>query len=124
MGLNEEQCLDGNIPIKVVKLDYSCIARAIAMRKTQGFFKIIVTNDDEMKILGMRAVGEYVIVKIEEKKTDSGILTKAANQGKVIDCQVDRNLRGKTVLFNDKREYTSHNNVLFIPYEFILAVLG
>jgi hypothetical protein len=71
----------------------------------------------------MRAVGEYVIVKIEEKKTDSGILTKAANQGKVIDCQVDRNLRGKTVLFNDKREYTSHNNVLFIPYEFILAVL-
>ena len=71
----------------------------------------------------MKAVGEYVIVRIEEKKTASGILTKAANQGKVLDCQVDRNLRGKTVLFNDKREYTSHNNVLFIPYEFILAVL-
>ena len=71
----------------------------------------------------MKAVGEYVIVKIEERETASGILTKAANQGKVIDCKVDKSLRDKIVLFNDKREYTSHNNVLFIPYEFILAVL-
>jgi len=59
VGMNEMTCRDKNIPIKVVKIDYSCIARAIAMRKTQGFFKIIVTNDDEMKILGMRAIGEH-----------------------------------------------------------------
>lgn len=58
VGMNEQQCVQKNIPIKVVKLDYSLISRAIAMRRTQGFFKIIVTNDDEMKILGMRAVGE------------------------------------------------------------------
>ena len=65
VGLNEKQCIEQNIPIKVVKLDYSCIARAIAMRKTQGFFKIIVTNDDEMKILGMRAVGEHASSAIQ-----------------------------------------------------------
>jgi len=44
VGLNEQQCLEQNIPVKVVKIDYSVIARAVAMRKTEGFFKIIVTN--------------------------------------------------------------------------------
>jgi dihydrolipoamide dehydrogenase len=65
VGLNEQQCIDQNLPIKVVKLDYSIIARAIAMRKTQGFFKILVTNDEEMKILGMRAVGEHASSTIQ-----------------------------------------------------------
>ena len=65
VGMNEKQCHEKNIPVKVVKIDYSCIARAIAMRKTQGFFKIIVTNDDEMKILGMRAVGEHASSAIQ-----------------------------------------------------------
>lgn len=65
VGLNEQQCVEQNIPVKVVKLDFSVIARAIAMRKTQGFFKIIVTNDDEMKILGMRVVGEHASSAIQ-----------------------------------------------------------
>jgi dihydrolipoamide dehydrogenase len=65
VGLNEQRCVQQGIPIKVVKIDYSCIARAIAMRKTQGFFKIIVTNDDEMKILGMRAIGEHASSAIQ-----------------------------------------------------------
>lgn len=65
VGLNEKQCIEQNIPVKVVKIDYSVIARAIAMRKTEGFFKIIVTNDDEMKILGMRAVGEHASTAIQ-----------------------------------------------------------
>lgn len=65
VGLNEQQCAEQGIPMKVVKIDYSCIARAIAMRKTQGFFKIIVTNDDEMKILGMRAIGEHASSAIQ-----------------------------------------------------------
>jgi dihydrolipoamide dehydrogenase len=65
VGLNEKTCREKNIPIKVVKIDYSVIARAIAMRKTQGFFKIIVTNDDEMKILGMRAIGEHASSAIQ-----------------------------------------------------------
>ncbi len=65
VGINEKQCLEQNIPVKIVKLDYSVMARAIAMRKTQGFFKIIVTNDDEMRILGMRAVGEHASSAIQ-----------------------------------------------------------
>ncbi len=65
VGLNEQQCVEKGLPIKVVKLDFSCIARAIAMRKTQGFFKIIVTDDDEMKILGMRAIGEHASSAIQ-----------------------------------------------------------
>ena len=77
VGLNEQQCKEANIPVKVVKIDYSVIARAIAMRKTQGFFKIIVTNDDEMRILGMRAVGEHASSAIQAVglliKMNSGI---------------------------------------------------
>jgi dihydrolipoamide dehydrogenase len=77
VGMNEKQCGEQNIPIKVVKLDYSCIARAIAMRKTEGFFKIIVTNDKEMKILGMRAIGEHASSAIQAValliKMDKGI---------------------------------------------------
>ncbi len=65
VGLNEQQCIEQNIPVKVVKVDYSVIARAIAMRKTEGFFKIIVTNDKEMRILGMRAVGEHASSAIQ-----------------------------------------------------------
>lgn len=65
VGLNEQQAIEKGMACKVVKLDYSCIARAIAMRKTQGFFKIIVTDDDEMKILGMRAVGEHASSAIQ-----------------------------------------------------------
>jgi dihydrolipoamide dehydrogenase len=77
VGMNERQCREKNIPVKVVKIDYSCIARAIAMRKTQGFFKIIVTNDDQMKILGMRAIGEHASSAIQAvallMKMDKGI---------------------------------------------------
>ncbi|MGL4597559.1 MAG: FAD-dependent oxidoreductase [Bacteroidia bacterium] len=65
VGLNEQQCVERNIPVKIVKIDFSVIARAIAMRKTEGFFKIIVTNDDEMTVLGMRAVGEHASTAIQ-----------------------------------------------------------
>jgi dihydrolipoamide dehydrogenase len=65
VGLNEQQCIERNIPVKVVKIDYSVIARAIAMRQTQGFFKIIVTNDKKMTILGMRAVGAHASSAIQ-----------------------------------------------------------
>jgi dihydrolipoamide dehydrogenase len=65
VGMNEQDVKEKNIPVKIVKLDYSTNARAIAMRKTKGFFKILVTNDDEMHILGMRAVGEHASSAIQ-----------------------------------------------------------
>jgi len=65
VGLNEIRAKEQGIDYKVVSLDYSCISRAVAMRNTQGFIKILVTNDEEMKILGMRVVGEHASSAIE-----------------------------------------------------------
>jgi dihydrolipoamide dehydrogenase len=65
VGMSEQECVTSNIPHKVVKLDYTINARAIAMRKTTGFFKIIVTNDSGMRILGMRVVGEHASSAIQ-----------------------------------------------------------
>jgi len=65
VGLNEQECRKRNIPYRVARIDYSCLARAIAMRRTKGFFKVIVTNDADMQVLGMRAVGEHASSAIE-----------------------------------------------------------
>jgi dihydrolipoamide dehydrogenase len=65
VGMNEQECVAKGIAHKVVKLDYTTNARAIAMRKTKGFFKIIVTNDNGMRILGMRVVGEHASSAIQ-----------------------------------------------------------
>lgn len=77
VGKNETACIEAGLDFKVVKLNYSKIARAIAMQQTDGFFKIIVTDDDEMKILGMRAVGPHASSAIQAVglliKMDKGI---------------------------------------------------
>jgi len=65
VGLNEIQAREKQIDYKVVTLDYTCISRAVAMRNTLGFIKILVTNNDEMKILGMRVIGEHASSAIE-----------------------------------------------------------
>ncbi len=65
VGLNEQECRRQGIAHRVARIDYSCLARAIAMRRTQGFFKVIVTDDEHMHILGMRAVGEHASSAIE-----------------------------------------------------------
>ncbi len=58
VGMNEQQARAAGLSYRVATWDYACIPRAIAMRKTQGFFKILVTDDAEMRILGMRAIGQ------------------------------------------------------------------
>jgi len=65
VGLNEIQAQEKGICYKVVSIDYASIPRAIAMRISQGFFKILVTDDDEMKILGMRAIGAHASSAIQ-----------------------------------------------------------
>ncbi len=57
VGLNEISAREKGIDYKVVTLDYSCIPRAIAKRNTQGFIKLLVSNDDQMKILGLKIIG-------------------------------------------------------------------
>ncbi|TXB66033.1 NAD(P)/FAD-dependent oxidoreductase [Vicingus serpentipes] len=65
VGANEKILREKNIPYRVAKVDYSTIARAITMRQTEGFFKLIVSDDDEMKILGMRAAGYHASSAIQ-----------------------------------------------------------
>lgn len=57
VGLNEVSAREKGIDYKVVTVDYACIPRAIAKRNTQGFIKLLVTNDDDMKILGLKIIG-------------------------------------------------------------------
>jgi dihydrolipoamide dehydrogenase len=57
VGLNEKQLREKNIPHKVAYYSNKLINRAIAMRNTNGFVKIIVSNEEEPRILGMRAAG-------------------------------------------------------------------
>jgi dihydrolipoamide dehydrogenase len=65
VGINEIQAREKGIDYKVVTLDYSCIPRAIAKRNTQGFIKLLVTNDDQMKILGLKIVGNHASSAIQ-----------------------------------------------------------
>jgi dihydrolipoamide dehydrogenase len=65
VGMNEQECRKQGIPYRCARIDYSCLARAIAMRRTRGFFKVLVTDDEHMHILGMRAVGEHASSAIQ-----------------------------------------------------------
>lgn len=65
VGKNESQCRKEGIPYKMALMDYRYVNRAIAKRRCQGFFKLIVTDDEEMKVLGMRAVGDQASSTIE-----------------------------------------------------------
>ena len=58
VGMNELQAQQKGLNYRVASLDYSCIPRAVAMRNTEGFIKIIISDDDS-KILGMRVVGQH-----------------------------------------------------------------
>jgi dihydrolipoyl dehydrogenase len=59
VGMNEIQARNKGINYKVASVDYSIIPRAIAKRNTQGFVKMLVTDDEAMKIIGLRVVGEH-----------------------------------------------------------------
>jgi dihydrolipoamide dehydrogenase len=65
VGMNEQQAQKAELNYRVASFDFRCIPRAVAMRNTQGFFKILVTDDDQMKVLGMRAVGEHASSAIQ-----------------------------------------------------------
>jgi dihydrolipoamide dehydrogenase len=65
VGLNETQAREKGMDYKVVTLDYSCIPRAIAKRNTQGFIKLLVTNDEQMKVLGVKIVGNHASSAIQ-----------------------------------------------------------
>lgn len=65
VGMNEIQAKQAGLEYKMVSLNYKTIPRATAMRNTEGFIKVLVTNNDEMNILGMRVVGEHASSAIQ-----------------------------------------------------------
>ena len=65
VGINEKQAKENGISYRVAKMSYNYINRAIAMRNKTGFIKLIVSDDDEMTILGMRVLGAHASTSIE-----------------------------------------------------------
>ena len=65
IGLNEQQAQDSRIPYRVSVYGYALVNRAIAMRATDGFVKLLVTDDEDMRILGMRVLGAHASTTIE-----------------------------------------------------------
>jgi dihydrolipoamide dehydrogenase len=57
VGLNEQQAQEQKMPYRVAYYSNALVNRAIAMRRTDGFVKILVSEDGENRILGMRAAG-------------------------------------------------------------------
>ena len=65
IGMNEQTAQQNRIPYRVAVYSYSLVNRPIAMRATGGFIKLLVTDDDEMKVLGMRALGVHASTTIQ-----------------------------------------------------------
>ncbi len=57
VGLNEQQCQAQKISYRVGTYSNALVNRAIAMRRTDGFVKILISDDGQNRILGMRAAG-------------------------------------------------------------------
>ncbi len=65
IGRNEQQAQAEKISYRVAVYGYSLVNRAIAMRATDGFVKVLVSDDDDLRILGMRALGVHASTTIE-----------------------------------------------------------
>ncbi|MCA9655395.1 MAG: NAD(P)/FAD-dependent oxidoreductase [Myxococcales bacterium] len=65
IGLNEQQAQKQRIPYRVASYHYSLVSRPIAMRATDGFVKLLTTDDEELRILGMRALGVHSSTMLE-----------------------------------------------------------
>jgi dihydrolipoamide dehydrogenase len=65
IGINELTAQERRIPYRVAVYGYALVNRAIAMRSTDGFVKLLTTDDPEPRILGMRALGVHASTMIE-----------------------------------------------------------
>ena len=57
VGMNETQAQAKGIPYRAAYYSNELVGRALAMRNTTGFVKILLSNDGSQRILGMRAAG-------------------------------------------------------------------
>jgi len=60
VGMNEKSCQKKEIPYRAAYYSNALLPRAIAMHAMSGFVKIIATDEEKPKLLGMRAAGPQV----------------------------------------------------------------
>jgi dihydrolipoamide dehydrogenase len=65
VGWNERLCQQNAVAYRMARYGYEFVSRALAMNNTNGFIKIIVTNDHEQRVLGVRAVGPHASSVVE-----------------------------------------------------------
>ncbi len=65
IGMNEREARAKGICYRVARYNYALVNRAIAMHATDGFVKLLVTDDETMHILGMRALGVHASTSLE-----------------------------------------------------------
>ncbi|UVF62511.1 hypothetical protein QKV95_gp037 [Poseidoniales virus YSH_150918] len=70
----------------------------------------------------MRAVENWVVLTKDKSETKSGILTQDRNVGIVISSNRSELIK-KKVIFDSRKEYLSHGQYFFVPYENIMAIL-
>lgn len=57
VGMNEKMLKNKKIAYKMAFYSNAMVNRTVAMRSTTGFIKIMISDDSEQRILGMRAAG-------------------------------------------------------------------
>ncbi|KAG8347150.1 Pyridine nucleotide disulfide oxidoreductase FAD binding domain [Trypanosoma vivax] len=57
VGKNEKQCQENNISYIMAKYSFDLCSRNVAANSTEGFVKILATNDGKKTLLGVRIVG-------------------------------------------------------------------
>lgn len=58
VGMNEKQLQQQKIPYKMSYYSNELVNRALAMGSTNGFVKLLISDNNDERILGMRAAGE------------------------------------------------------------------
>lgn len=57
VGVNETECRKRRLAYICCSYGFNLVSRAVAAANTDGFIKILVSNDAEMRMLGVRAMG-------------------------------------------------------------------
>lgn len=65
IGLNEIQCQTHHIAYIMSKVSYKHVTRATLLGESDGFVKLLVSNDARLQVLGVRAVGCYAGTIVE-----------------------------------------------------------
>ena len=71
----------------------------------------------------MRAIGDWVVIKVEESKSDSGLITQESNEGRVVSCGCDDTIVNKRVAFNPHR-HMRYKGFHLVEYTNIFGVIN